>query len=370
MAAPGPGRGVKNIAVFADGTWQRRKPRSDDDVETGVAKLYEAAKAMQERDPSRQVCFYDAGVGTGRNWLTRLWEGLTGAGLEHNIKQCYDFIRANYEPGDRVFLFGFSRGAYTVRSVIGMLRKVGLLRHDADFHRAYRFYRSDERPDSPTAKAFRAENARLQVAAGRGKKADARPLTNVSGDEGHLLPVWFVGAWDTVGSYGIPGWRTSRILHSFRDRELSGIVRTARHALAIDERRNHFVPTLWEETDKPGQSVEQRWFAGTHSGVGGGSLPAGLADVALQWMRREAEAQGLLVDGALLDDRIKPDPMARLVGNAWYWRLVGTLRWRRMFHPRYLPQDVDASAWQRLDKAELRYRPRNLRKHLERRPAP
>lgn len=363
---------MKNIAVFADGTWQQRKARADDELETGVAKLFEAADAVQ--DPARQVCFYDPGVGTGRNWLTRLWEGLTGAGLEYNIKQCYDFIRANYEPGDRVYLFGFSRGAYTVRSVIGMLRKVGLLRQDADFHRAYRFYRSAERPDSPAARTFRAENARLQVAPGQaGAAAGAgaappTPLTKVSGDDGHLIPVWFVGAWDTVGSYGIPGWRTSRILHSFRDRELSGIVRTARHALAIDERRSHFVPTLWKESDKPGQSVQQRWFAGTHSGVGGGSSPAGLADVALQWMRKEAEAEGLLVDHALLDGRVRPDPMARLVGNAWYWRAVGTLRWRRMFDPQYMPQEVAPSAWDRLDKPETRYRPRNLRKHLGRRP--
>jgi uncharacterized protein (DUF2235 family) len=192
--------------------------------------------------------------------------------LEENILECYRFLVHNFSPADRLYFFGFSRGAYTVRSLAGMVRKCGILKStsEEDIHKAYDFYRDRRDETRPSgelgARRFRSEWS-----------YDA---------EIHCL-----GVWDTVGSLGIPTGgpigMLSRKRHGFHDVRLSSRVRNAFHAIAIDERRKPFAPALWEVKESDlveGQRVEQRWFCGVHSDVGGGYPDTSLSDLTLKWM--------------------------------------------------------------------------------------
>lgn len=328
---------MKRLVVCCDGTWNRRDagPRV-----TNVAKMAEAVAATA--GATRQLVFYDEGVGTG-GFLDRIVGGATGHGLEKNVLDAYRFIVENHRPGDELFLFGFSRGAYTARSVVGMLRKCGVLRRPdpARLHEAYRLYRGGEHPDSDVARAFRAANS--------------KPTR-----------VRFIGVWDTVGALGIPAGplrSISRRRHAFHDVQLSRIVDVACHALAIDERRGAFKPTLWTTTPDARQRVRQEWFPGVHSGVGGGYRDAGLSDVALDWMASEAAAAGLvLTSGAR--KRLRPDPVAKMVDSRrGLWRFLPG-GWRDIGDPGHQPQAIHASALQRHADAGLGYRPRNLMAYL------
>lgn len=328
---------MKRLVMCSDGTWNRRDagPRS-----TNVAKMAEAVKPTQGR--TRQLVFYDEGVGTGGFW-DRLVGGATGRGLEKNVLDAYHFLVENHDPGDEVFLFGFSRGAYTARSVGGMLRKCGILRRDS-LHLlgdAYKLYRSKEHPDSAAATAFRAAHS---------KETRVR----------------FIGVWDTVGALGIPAGPLRSFnarRHGFHDVQLSRSVDVACHALSIDERRRAFRPTLWTTTPGADQRVQQEWFPGCHSGVGGGYKEAGLSDVALAWMMDEASAAGLgFTPGARA--RLQPDPAARLIeSRKGLWRFLPG-GWRPIGDPRHQPQGVHASAAQRMADPGAKYRPRNLVRYL------
>jgi uncharacterized protein (DUF2235 family) len=241
-----------------------------------------------------QVVFYDEGVGTG-NILERVTGGAFGDGLEKNVADAYRFLMLNYEEGDEVFLFGFSRGAYTARSTVGLIRNCGLLHktHADRVPEAYDIYRSrkpEDHPDSPKMKRFRDNYARE-------------------------IEIKFIGVWDTVGALGIPisGLRhLTRNKREFHDVTLSGIVKNACHALAIDEQRDPFRPTLWTGDAKPGQNVEQVWFAGVHSDNGGGSREGGLAGITFMWMKQKAEACGLAFDEDYIKREIIPDHLDML----------------------------------------------------------
>jgi hypothetical protein len=188
-----------------------------------------------------------------------------------------------YEPGDQLFLFGFSRGAYTARSLVGLIRNCGLLKreHRARIEEAYKLYRDRDpktHPNADQAAQFRAQYS-------------------------HEPRVHCIGVWDTVGALGVPtsgpvGWFT-RNQYGFHDVRLSGRVDHAFHALAIDERRKPFAPALWEIPDSDlqdaarSQRVEQVWFAGVHSDVGGGYPDCSPSDAALLWMMDKAESCGL-----------------------------------------------------------------------------
>lgn len=328
---------MKRLVVCCDGTWNRRDagPRA-----TNVAKTAEAVAASKGR--VRQLVFYDQGVGTGGFW-DRVIGGATGHGLEKNVLDAYRFLVERHDPGDEVFLFGFSRGAYTARSVGGMLRKCGILRreHVGRLGEAYRLYRSKDHPDSETARAFRAQHA---------KETRVR----------------FIGVWDTVGALGIPAGPLRSFnarRHGFHDVQLSRSVDVACHALAIDERRRAFQPTLWTTTPGAKQRVKQEWFPGCHSGVGGGYPTTGLSDVALAWMMDEASAAGLaFTTGAR--GRLHPDPAAKLVeSRKGLWRFLPG-GWRPIGDPDHQPQAVHPSALQRME-AATGYHPPNLRRHLE-----
>lgn len=285
---PRPGgptpRPTKRLVICCDGTWNR----PDSDHVTNIEKIARTvATDLDSTDGVQQLVLYLAGVGAGSYAADRLLGGAFGFGLFANVRNGYRFLALNYEPGDEIFVFGFSRGAYTARSLAGMLGRVGLLTREALV--------ADKLPEAV------ARYQRKGPASGSFGESDAE----FRRDHCHPgSPVRMLGVFDTVGALGVPGaWRTS---HQFHDVNLGPSVQCARQALAIDEQRLKFEPCLWEadeETrlaDERSGRVQQVWFEGAHSDVGGGYADTGLCDTTLLWMATEANRCGLVFDASLL----------------------------------------------------------------------
>jgi uncharacterized protein (DUF2235 family) len=276
---------MKRIAIFADGTWNSPERGGA----TNVLRMTRAVKPQTEA--AKQVAFYDWGVGTDRK---KLMGGISGVGIDKNIMDCSRFIVHNYDPGDQLFFFGFSRGAYTVRSLAGFIRNCGLLQrpHANKIGDAFRLYRKRTKASGPNESEARSFRRKYAVA--------------------DITPIEFVGAWDTVGALGIPVpfWGTlNDRKFLFHDTEPSKIVQHARHAVSMDENREDFAPVLW--SDKPSIDLLQVWFAGVHSDVGGGYRNRGLSDCASSWMVGEASKLGLQFESHFVDS-IKPKPSAKM----------------------------------------------------------
>jgi uncharacterized protein (DUF2235 family) len=297
---------VKRLIVFCDGTWNR----ADRPTVTNVCKLREA---VDESEEARQVVHYEPGVGTrAGEWLRG---GAFGVGLSRNVRRCYRFLVDRYEPGDELLFFGFSRGAFTARSLAGLVRNSGILRreHGGMVKDAYRLYRSRKPEDKPSERAAAAFRARY-----------SHPDAEIA----------FIGVWDTVGALGIPiGFLQPPLLSkrwSFHDTTLSGSVRNAYHAISIDERRRPFVPTLWvKKVAEDGtvleppehQTVAQVWFAGVHSDVGGGYEEAALSDIPLSWIADRARDCGLVLKTGFA---VSPDPHCpKHDSMTLFYRLLG-----------------------------------------------
>lgn len=320
---------MKRLVVCCDGTWQRLYGGAL----TNVA-LTARSVAARDGNGNAQIVYYSAGVGAQLE-RTSLWQGMTGADLDENLIEAYTFINLNYEPGDEIYLFGFSRGAYTVRSLAGLLRKCGVLRraHVDKTHEALKLYRNhDIATASPAAERFRIAHAAAWPRM-------TAPFTTPPVD----LRINYLGVWDTVGSLGIP-----RVLpislglnkrYQFHDTALSRAVHSARHAVAIDERRKAFAPTLWSNVDAfniPGAPprVAQAWFPGDHGGVGGSDISRGLSNCALLWVLEGAEAAGLAMmrePGSVLSSCMANiDPINAPLGATGFSLLSLTgARWRK-----------------------------------------
>lgn len=281
---------MRRLVVLADGTWRSEADPSDI---TNVERLRNALPAAGP-DGVEQARLYVGGVGVRR--LERLTGGAFGVGLSRNVRECYRWLVEEYEEGDALFLVGFSRGAYTVRSLAGLVRNAGLLRpeHLDKADEAYSRYRSRRQtwhPDGASAEEFR--------------RRWSREITRIE----------CIAVWDTVGALGVPtrgplGWLTRR-RYGFHDVELSGRVAHAYHALAIDERRRAFAPALWraDAADQHRQTVEQVWFAGDHSDVGGGNGDCPLSDISLRWVADRVAGCGLHLDQ---DGLPAPDAVAEV----------------------------------------------------------
>lgn len=293
---------MKRLIVCCDGTWNT--PDQDEfelPSPTNVIRLRNAL-ALSDDAKREQRIYYHTGVGTEGTFFQRNAGGMYGAGLGRNIMSAYAWLGVNYEPGDLVYLFGFSRGAFTVRSLGGLLNHAGLL---------------DLRGLSPAEKW-----ARVEAVYDKAYRDHKKDWSDPSWAFFHqsAAPVAFIGVWDTVGALGIPDdlaflnlldrpqdWR-------FHDTSLGDNIAVARHAIALDEQRASFSPTLWTEpnSDIPlpnSPRVQQIWFPGVHSDVGGGYLASGLADIALKWMIDEAASTGLAFNPAMVA-QIKPDARA------------------------------------------------------------
>jgi Uncharacterized alpha/beta hydrolase domain (DUF2235) len=363
----------KNLVVCCDGTWndpdelRERVARP-----TNVAKLALALDSDVERPASEQVqlVHYVPGVGTAAG--EHLIGGAFGVGISANIRDGYRFLAHYYCPGDRVFLFGFSRGAYTARSLGGLIHNCGILREECvdQVESAYAFYRdrtNQSHPRTVAARIFR----------------DAYSHADSS--------VYFIGVWDTVGALGIPkglpGWdELSKVftgweeLWGFHDTQLSPGVRFAYQALAIDEERPPYEPTLWTvDGELPtGQVLEQVWFAGVHSEVGGGTDDSALSDIAFLWMAEQATAAGaVLRDGWLgsgVPDLEVPAPAPNYAGplrqsRHGVWDRIHPLH--RLTSPeirRAANQSVSSSARRRHEEGTDHYDPPGLEWYLGERP--
>ena len=274
---------MKRIVICFDGTWNRPADEAlaaDQRVETNVCRFYESVRA-QSADGTKQVKWYDEGVGT--KWYDRVVGGGIGTGLELNIVQGYEFLAREYEEGDEVYVLGFSRGAYTARSLVGMVRNCGLIHPKHLGLRtvmAYGIYRTrDDDVDSFTAKLFRSSFCR-----------EAK--------------IKFIGVWDTVGALGVPLDVLKDVnmkFYEFHDTNLSGIVENAFHAMAIDEHRQDYDVCRWNPGENLEQHLEQRWFIGAHCDVGGGYPDRRLSDLALRWIQDKASGLGLALDTVSID---------------------------------------------------------------------
>ena len=265
----------KNIVLCCDGTGNEY---GDDN--SNVIQLYRTLII----DRKRQVGYYHPGVGTeGSPTSTNKLKaaiavigGLAmGAGILDNISDAYRYLMNVYEDGDNVFLFGFSRGAYTARAIAGVLHMFGLLSPGNEGLIPYivRMYAKRTRKANGMTHTF-------DVATGF-KAAFCRPC-----------PLHLVGLWDTVSSVGWI-WDPLKLPYTARNPDMAH----GRHAVSIDERRCYFRNNLWG-VSFPGQDIKQVWFAGVHSDVGGSypSAESGLSQITLQWMLCEAVSLGLLVD--------------------------------------------------------------------------
>ena len=277
---------MKRIIICADGTWNRPEQLNKDDYPTNVLKF---ARGIAPHDSKgvKQVVFYDWGIGSYHDKITG---GGLGAGLEKNVMDGYRFLVHNYEPGDEIYLFGFSRGAYTVRSLCGLVNNCSILKcvEGKRIEEAFALYKNRRhKPRGAYSKDWR-------------KKYSIKDKVNIN----------FVGVWDTVGAMGLPFTIFGLIKdkHLFYDRKLGSNVIKARHALSLDENRDDFEPTIWEPREKV--DLKQVWFAGVHSDVGGSYKPDNdgtvLADIPMKWLMREAQSDGLAFEGYMSKQKLNP----------------------------------------------------------------
>ena len=333
---------MSNIVVCADGTWNRPEEDLASDHPSNVLKL---ARGISPGDAHhRQHVFYDWGLGSYHDSASA---GMTGRGIRKNILDSYRYIVHNYAPGDRIFLFGYSRGAYTVRALYGLINNCGIVRR-ADARliaNAWRLYKSPAKKNhshGDAAVAFREEHSHAS------------------------REVYFVGVWDTVGALGIPFSLMGLFdgNDEFYDNRMGSNVATARHALAIDERREDFTPTLWQP--RTGVDLKQVWFAGCHGDIGGGNPPdpdgACIADVAFKWMLDEAAQAGFGVEDHM-SDAMTDGTLGRIHrSRVKLFRLRPAIE--RCLDPAGIPTSVHPSVRARFTKDDG-YRPPNLLQLLE-----
>ena len=256
--------------IILDGTLSTLR----DGAETNAGLIF---KLLTSESPSARLSVrYEAGV----QWPSWRQTGdvITGKGINRQIRRVYGFLASRYRPGDRIFLFGYSRGAFAVRSLAGLIDRIGLLKAkhatERNIQLAYRYY--ELRPDSDGARAF------------------ARRFCDPE------VRIEMVGVFDTVKALGIRLpllWRLTEPRHAFHDHQLGASIRHGYHALALDERRVAFAPVLWTCAPDFAGDVVQMWFRGNHGDIGGqlaGHLAARpLSNIPLTWMLERAEARGL-----------------------------------------------------------------------------
>jgi uncharacterized protein (DUF2235 family) len=335
---------MKRIVICCDGTWQDEKA----DYPTNVALIAQAITASE--GDVKQIVFYDPGVGT-QGGLDHLFGGAFGIGLDRNIIESYRFLIHNYEDGDEIYLFGFSRGSYTVRSLAGLLHWSGLLDRSAmrQIYRAYGIYRlTDDKERAQEALEFRKEVS-----------------TEVN--------ITALGCFDTVGALGIPKLHPFLPLadlldakYRFHDTKPSPAIGFAFHACAIDERRKVYEQTPMTKDDNAATpDISQRWFIGDHSSVGGGcKIKQPLSNIALLWMIEALKKAGLGLkfDTRQIEGGIQTDPCTELHLDVALVDYLGGLQDRTFGKG----DTIHPSVWERYA-ARKDYRPKTLESVAEKR---
>ncbi len=297
--------------IILDGTMSSLAPGRETNAGLTYKLLVEAGR------DANFTLHYEAGI-QWRYWKNT-WDVVTGRGINRQIKRAYGVLATRYRPGDEIILIGYSRGAYAVRSLAGVVDRIGLVKDDCATERvirqAYRLYRGT--PATQTVEAFRAEHCHAHV------------------------EIEAVAVWDTVKALGLRlpvVWRFSEGRHGFHNHGLGKHIRNGFHALAIDERRAAYAPIMWEGSQDWRGHIEQVWFRGNHADVGGQVWkhpPARpLANIPLVWMLGRLEACGLKLPQGW-DARFPQDADAPSVGNWRGWSKVNLIRRRRKIgrHP-------------------------------------
>lgn len=322
---------MAKLIICCDGTW------NDEADRTHIHRLFLAAKKLAPQSGFK--LYYGKGVGTkivrspeqeddGPGALDTVWNwfggGTFGTGISLNIRDAYAWLAEHYKRGDEIYMFGFSRGAYTVRSLCGFINYAGLMTGDdlkkwdkkrefTELEKAYTAYRTPNDKERENHEWLRSDVAER-----------ARPNIDIQ----------FLGVFDTVGALGIPiGWMERARTwwdpakgNLFHDTNLGALVRTACHALAIDERRGPYRPTLWTGGVEPDQRVLQTWFAGAHSDVGGGYEDKALGNMALNWMLAEAAWAGLDLRPGFEPGDLEESPVGKLTDSTTFgFRLANWL---------------------------------------------
>ena len=303
---------MKRIVIFIDGTWNR----PDAEHQTNVVRL---ARCVHHRSDGGmpQMVIYSPGVGSGRGntvvarKFDRILGGALGWGLTDIIEEAYRNLIFAYQPGDEVMVFGFSRGGFAARSLVGLIRSCGILRRSnlravPLAMQTYMARGTDTHPSSDQSHRFRAEHSPDVVTSEKELTWREKHAPEVA--DALLLKVSYLGVWDTVSGLGIPaivpGSARVNQQYQFHDTRLSSLVLAARHAISIDERRATFPAYPWSNLDALNRenrnyllpSHMQQWFPGNHGSVGGGGSRIGLSSIALHWVALGAEEAGLAID--------------------------------------------------------------------------
>lgn len=334
---------MKSIVICTDGTWNEPDQMDRDRVcPSNVVKM---ARIIEQN--SDQLVYYDKGVGTKKG-LDKITGGAFGHGLYENVKQAYSHLVDHYEDGDKIYCFGFSRGAFTARSLGGLIGKCGILKkgNKDKIKKVYKIYRKGLDGEEFKGKYCHDKNE-----------------------------IFFMGVWDTVGALGIPlstlNWLTSWRF-KFHDVLLGEHIRYAYHAVAIDEKRRTFKPTLWKiSNDKPREEryagqheVEQRWFCGAHCNIGGGYVDTGLSDLALEWMAEKVRntCSPLVLNTDDPKNILKPNFYGELRDSRTllYFPAKFFPHIRPVLLPKYINQTTDRSVTDRWYSKTCYYEPENL----------
>jgi uncharacterized protein (DUF2235 family) len=332
---------MKRIVICADGTWNRPEEDLEKDFPTNVLKLARAIKP-KDKDVPQQV-FYDWGIGSHHD---RVIGGATGRGLHKNIMDNYRYLVQNYSPGDEIYLFGFSRGSYTIRCLCGLINNCGILKRSSAqlIQKAFEHYKKSGPKYAP---------------AGEKSREFRKNFSHSS------RKIKFVGVWDTVGAMGIPisflGLFEDK--DEFYDTKIGSNVAVARHAMAIDEHRKDFEPTIW--VPRPEVDIKQVWFVGAHADIGGSYKPDSdgtlLSDFPFFWLLDESRKIGLKIEPHLIH-ALNPSYNATLhISRRSFYRIKQSY-YRKIEHGKgrvFIHESVK-DRWD-MDK---NYRPKNLQDYL------
>jgi uncharacterized protein (DUF2235 family) len=323
---------AKKLVVCCDGTWNT--PRT----ETNIFRTY---RFLRERlgtptevtrkdgvrtcsgraaDGSEVVLFYDAGIGS--EWYSRLLGGGAGVGLSDNVRDAYHFLGHNFVPDSDIYLFGFSRGAYTARSLCGFIKAAGLL-DKPSVQDVWRVYMDRYVTPAHTSPGVVARPSGWDLDRIRGWLAEkAGDAVGRLGTDVATLPthgdvkIKFIGVYDTVGALGVPIPAAAHVnepIVGFHNTTLGDTVENAVQALAVDEKRGPYVPAVWTQAADAaalaGQSVLQVWFPGVHSDIGGGYHDKGIGDITWDFMMRQAADKGLVIDPNVRTPDVKLDAL-------------------------------------------------------------
>lgn len=327
---------MKRLIFCFDGTWNRLDAKNVTNVVHTARNI-----SLTDNNGTAQIVHYDQGVGTKPH--ERIRGGLFGIGLMDNLEEAYRFLVFNYELGDEIYLFGFSRGAYSARSFAGLIFNCGIVNDVKKIPNALRLYASrfhDDQHMDDRFKYFRqgcspklcVDQKEFDWRLSTGlcefvpleTNSSSKNVLNFKVPDLHILNIKYIGVWDTVGALGVPKSLSIASLvnrrHQFHDCNLSQFVASARHAVAIDETRRSFEPTLWTNVDEMNKAVgyhpasdqapyQQQWFPGVHGAVGGGGDYTGLSDEALEWVWGGAKRLGLAFSTSRSETiyEIKPD---------------------------------------------------------------